>query len=207
LSYGVVWSEAGGLSYSGKLELLDRGLRLEGSGPNGSLARREIAYADVRDVRLGHGRSERVGGRPSVILDRRGGEPVRVEPVEGLEGPGVAFELGLSLAELVSRSATAARVAVVVPIKREARERARRLVADGPPFDPRGLRLERHHVFVSDREVVFVFEGDAVQDAVERLARSPAVWKAAAGWRDCLAGRPRVAVEEYGWVGGSAWGE
>src|SRR6266540_6588474 len=82
-------------------------------------------------------------------------------------GVGTIFEIGALLAELRSeKTAGTSSVAVVVPLKRGSAARARALVREGPPFDP-AIRFERHHVFVSEREVVFVFEGEDVKRAVQ----------------------------------------
>jgi hypothetical protein len=62
------------------------------------------------------------------------------------------------------------------------------------------LGLERHHVFVSEREVVFIFEGDSATAAVEALSRSPRALDAAVRWRRILGGRPRLAEERFGWT-------
>lgn len=94
-------------------------------------------------------------------------------------------------------------IAVVVPIRRGTPEEGRRLVEEGPPFDVEGLGLERHHVFVSEREVVFLFEGDDATAAVDALSRGPNVLKAAVRLRGILAGRPRLAEERFGWRRGS----
>jgi hypothetical protein len=40
-------------------------------------------------------------------------------------------------------------------------------------LDVEGLGLERHHVFVSEPQFVFLFEGDSVTAVVEALSRSP----------------------------------
>jgi len=79
------------------------------------------------------------------------------------------------------------------------RERARELIADGPPFDPEGTGLIAHQVYVTEREVVFVFEGAKPRAALEQLAGDPSVWRAAAAWRDILTGRPRLAEQAYDW--------
>ncbi len=71
---------------------------------------------------------------------------------------------------------------------------------EGPPFEVAELGLERHHVFVSEREVVFFFEGESAAAAVDALARSAGVLKAAVRWRRILAGRPRLAQERFGWT-------
>lgn len=92
------------------------------------------------------------------------------------------------------------RFVVVAPLKVGARTAAQALLAEGPPFDPEGTPLERHDVFVTDREVVFLFEGPEAQEAVQKLAGDPAVWRAAARWRELLAGRPRIAEDVYSWT-------
>jgi hypothetical protein len=60
--------------------------------------------------------------------------------------------------------------------------------------------LERHHVFIGEREVIFFFEGEQAAAAVDALARSQGVLKAAVRWRAILAGRPRLAEEQFGWT-------
>lgn len=201
-AYAVVWREADGPVLAGKLELGVDGLSLKGSGPRGLLARRRLDYADLTEIRIGREPSERLNSLTSVILERHAAPPIFVA---ALESPGTVFELGDVLAELASeRASKASCVTVVVPIKRGAQERALRLIEAGPPFDPTELSLERHRVFVTEREVVFLFEGEDARRAVEKLARRPSVWRVAAAWRDCLAGAPRVAVEAYSWAGSSS---
>jgi len=112
---------------------------------------------------------------------------------------GLLGELTDLLARLRAERAARACVAVVVPIRRGTAEAARRLVEEGPPFDVERLGLERHHVFVSEREVVFLFEGDGAS-AVDALSRSPRVLSAAVRWRGILAGQPRLAQEQFGWT-------
>jgi hypothetical protein len=91
-------------------------------------------------------------------------------------------------------------VVVVAPLKEGAQEAARLLIQGGPPFDPAETSLVRHHVYLTEREVVFVFEGPDAKTAVEALVGDPGVWKAATAWRDCLAGRPRIADEVFAWT-------
>jgi hypothetical protein len=59
--------------------------------------------------------------------------------------------------------------------------------------------LDRHHVFVTEREALFVFEGPGACETLERVLRNTRVLRAAARWRECLAGPPRVAEETYAW--------
>ena len=91
------------------------------------------------------------------------------------------------------------RVAVVAPLRYGAYQDAKQLIESGPPFDPTQTPLVCHEVFLSDAEVVFVFEGPDVGDAVAQLAADPSVWRAAGAWADLLAGKPRIADQSYGW--------
>lgn len=91
------------------------------------------------------------------------------------------------------------RVAMVAPLKYGAYQDAKELIASGPPFDPAATPLIRHEVFLSDTEVVFVFEGPDVTEAVTEIAADPSVWRSAGAWAELLAGRPRVADESYHW--------
>jgi hypothetical protein len=91
------------------------------------------------------------------------------------------------------------RMVVVVPVKESAREQVRALVAKGPPFDLPSSGLEAHHVFLTEREAVFVFEA-ADRSALERLVANVDVWAAAAAWRECVAGEPRLAEDAYSWT-------
>jgi hypothetical protein len=91
------------------------------------------------------------------------------------------------------------RVLVVAPLREDAQTTVRLLIQDGPPFDLTGTGLERHEVFLTDREAVFVFEGDDPRVAVERLLGEATVWRAAVAWRECLAGRPRIAEQAFAW--------
>ena len=91
------------------------------------------------------------------------------------------------------------KLVVVAPLRDGARESARLLIADGPPFDPAASALERHEVYLTEREAVFVFEGPEPRAEVERLIGDPGVWRAASAWRECLAGRPRIADRSFTW--------
>jgi hypothetical protein len=92
------------------------------------------------------------------------------------------------------------RIVVVASLKPGSRDAARLLIENGPPFDPGATALTAHEVFLTDREVVFVFEGENARAIVEELVGDPGVWRAATSWRECLDGRPRLADESYGWA-------
>jgi hypothetical protein len=91
------------------------------------------------------------------------------------------------------------RLAVVLPLRPGGHEAAARLIEAGPPFELRGTPFERHVVFLSDSEVVFVFDGPGVRDAIEDLVGDSDVWSAAAAWRELADGRPRVAEAAFEW--------
>jgi hypothetical protein len=192
--YAVVWRTGDGPTSSGKLELGDDDLVLHGSGGPDGL---RIPFDELSSVEIGRGAAERINGDKSLVLERHSCERVLVA---ALGGVGLLGELTDLLARLQAERAARACVAVVVPIRRGTAEAARRLVQEGPPFDVEDLGLERHHVFVSEREVVFFFEGDSATAAVEALSRSPRVLNAAVRWRGILGGRPRLAEERFGWT-------
>lgn len=91
------------------------------------------------------------------------------------------------------------RAVVVLPLREGASERAAELLRGGPPFDPEAVGLERHHVFLTDREAVFVFEADS-RDVAERLIGEGTFWSAASAWKDLVDGPPRLAEDVYSWV-------
>ncbi len=92
------------------------------------------------------------------------------------------------------------RFVAVLPLKPGARDRAEALLREGPPFDLEQTQFDRHQVFLTDQEVVFVFEGEGPSHTLDLPAEDPALWKAAEGWRACLSDRPRVAVTAYSWA-------
>jgi hypothetical protein len=91
------------------------------------------------------------------------------------------------------------RAVLVLPLLEGARERAAELLRNGPPFDPEAVGLDRHHVFLTDEEAVFVFEADDLE-AAERLIGGESFWTAAGAWKDIVAGPPRLAGDAYTWA-------
>ena len=192
--YAVVWRTGDGPISSGKLEVEDDHLVLEGSDEPDRL---RIPFDELTSVEIGRGTAERISGDKTLVLERHSCERVLVA---ALGGVGLLGELTDLLARLRAERAARACVAVVVPIRRGTAESAQQLIEEGPPFDVESLGLERHHVFVSEREVVFFFEGESATAAVDALSRSPGVLNAAVRWRGILAGRPRLAEERFGWT-------
>src|SRR5205823_3931652 len=91
-------------------------------------------------------------------------------------------------------------VGVVLPLRDGTDSGLRELLADGPPFDPEQIGLERHHVLLTEHEAIFVFVSTQGVDAVEPLLRRPELWVRAAAWRDHLADLPRIADDVYSWT-------
>jgi hypothetical protein len=88
---------------------------------------------------------------------------------------------------------------IVAPLKPGRAERARELLAAGPPFDLERMDFVRHAVHLTDREIVFVFEREGDSATLELSAEDPAIWEAAAAWQECFAERPRVARPAFVW--------
>lgn len=99
-TYAVRWEETEEPPYAGKLELRPRGLRLEAradGGGKGSVVK-DVAYEDVSEVRVGRTAQDRIGDRPTLILERRSGGRIRIASVVQ---PGIVAELAERLAGLL----------------------------------------------------------------------------------------------------------
>lgn len=197
LTYAVFWHEGDGPRRTGKLELANSHIVLEGASAEGALARASLSYADLAEVRIGRSLAERIGGRPSLILERHRGPPIRIGEIAGL---GSLVDLGQVLAELLGQpNGATTQAAVVVPIRRGRREQVRQLIQAGAPLDPERSTLEWHRIYLTDREAIFLFEGPDVRRFLEELVRTPQAWRVASAWAEVIGGKPRVGEEEYAW--------
>lgn len=95
-TYAARWRDERADVGVGKLELGRTSVRLEGGRKRGRLSVRTIRYADVDAVRMAEGRSERIDGRPTVLV-RAGNASVAIASIEGLGSLRELFER-LSLA-------------------------------------------------------------------------------------------------------------
>lgn len=196
-AYAVAWRSRDRAVATGELTLERSALVLRGTDEAGAVRQERLSLELVAAVRIGRAETERIRGERSMVLELRDGTVVAVAPIGAA---GAVFELADLVAELSSEEhAAGAQVAVVVPLRAGTAARARELVATGPPFDVEHTELDAHHVFVSEREVVFVFEGEHAREVVERLIREPQVLRTAVRWRECLGGRPRLAEAVYAW--------
>lgn len=91
------------------------------------------------------------------------------------------------------------RLVVIVPLKEGKTARVRELLEEGPPFDLEATAFDRHHVYVTDREVVFVFEGKGPSQTLDLNGEDAQIWRAAQAWQECLSERPRVAHTAFSW--------
>lgn len=192
-SYGVVWRQGAQPLARGKLELYSRGLMLDGlSGSN--RVTEEIGYDELVGVRVGRSSGERLNGHTTLVLDLAAGDAISLAAVAQ---PGVIGELAERLAEL--RLDASRKTAIVVPLKEGARDAAQALLETGPPFDPTVTELERHEVFLGEREAIFVFESPVGFEAISPLLEDGEVWRGLAAWGELLDGAPRFAEAAFSW--------
>jgi hypothetical protein len=93
-------------------------------------------------------------------------------------------------------------VAIIARLKDGAEARAAELLAKGPPFDPAERGFERHVVYLSATEVVFMFEGREVDSILDEMIAEPFSWLLSAAldeWRTLVDEPPRIARPAYIW--------
>jgi hypothetical protein len=191
-SYGVVWKEGSRGPVPGKLELLPRVLRLDGLDST-----REVPYEAVTAIRVGRSASDRINGGPSVVVERNVGDPITIAAVAQ---PSVVGEIAERLAALRLGAQTSRRLVVIVPLKPDAHASVSRLLRQGPPFDPRSIEaLDRHDVFLTSDEAVFLFESHVGADVLVPLLSDPKLWEAVSAWGEHVAGPPRIAEDVFSW--------
>jgi hypothetical protein len=192
-TYGVVWREGASPLAAGKLEFLPLGIRLDGLEGT-----QDIPYELLAGVRVGRLACERIDGRPSVVIERRSGAPVTISTVAK---PSLVGEIVEQLAALQLGDDPVRRLTVVLPIKPASRASVQALLENGPPFDPERLEgLDRHEVFLTPQEVIFLFDSNFGADALARLIAEPGLWQSAGAWGDHIAGPPRIADNVYSWA-------
>jgi hypothetical protein len=103
ITYAVTWEEPDGSFRSGRLELGTDGLDLEGSNGDGA-RRRGVPYGDLSRFRLARSVGERLHGRPTLLVELRGGDTLRIA---GVSPAGIVGELVDRLAVLTSDPARA----------------------------------------------------------------------------------------------------
>jgi hypothetical protein len=171
---------------AGALEVQDDRLSLRGSGNDRGLELK-IPISALTAVRVGRRASERLNGYPTLILERTPEPPVQVAPFGMTLLPEIA-----NLLTSLSRRAGGDVLTVSVPLKDGCLDRAHRLLAKGPPFDPASLGLNSHEVHLREGEAVFVFRGPNVRARIGGAIRQPVVWRAGLAWQRCFAAPPQI---------------
>jgi hypothetical protein len=196
-TYPVNWEMQPGEMGVGKLELRPRSIVFEGLNGGGP-SRIEIHARDISAIRVARMGSGRLANRPTLVVERRDAAPIRIA---GVAQPGIVSELAERLARLRlgEEHVAVSRVLVVIPLKPGVLDGVAALVRRGPPFDPNAADLERHHVFLTEHEAVFVFEG-TTPETLERLANDAITWTAAGEWAELASGPLRVAEDVYDWI-------
>ncbi len=104
--------------------------------------------------------------------------------------------------EVATEEDALGRIAIIARLIPGAEPRAAELISAGPPFDPHERGFERHSVYLSATEVMFVFEGHEVEWLVDALVDEPFHWmldEALDKWRPIVEGPPRIAREVFSW--------
>ena len=83
-SYAVTWREGDGQVRAGKLMLGATSLRLEGGTARGRLSEERILYGRLSKVGTARRPEERIGGRPTLVLERPGRPSLAIACVDGL---------------------------------------------------------------------------------------------------------------------------
>jgi hypothetical protein len=192
--YPAVWRLGEGAIVAGEVELGEAGLRLDGRSQTGR-SERNASHREIRRVRVARSANERLNGRPTLLLDLQEGPTLAIMPV----GMGLMAEMAELLADLTAAAGEREQLVVVVPLRPGSAGQAKELLAAGPPFQPAEFELDKHEVFVGEREAVFVFQGRGVREALQQAAGEPGLWRAGLAWRGLLAGRPRMIEPAYHW--------
>jgi hypothetical protein len=100
---------------------------------------------------------------------------------------------------LESRASRLHSLAVVLPIREGMREVAAEFLAEGPPFAPETLGLAGHAVFITDSEIVFLFETREGLGTLAEIAADPDFWTVVEAWEHVMADQPRIAPAIYDW--------
>ena len=183
VAFGVEGPPAAGL-----LIVSDDGVELSGSR-RGERVELSVPRQELTRVRIGRNSGERLNGYKTVVLERRNGPDILVAPF----GIALLHEITDLISALAHTTPPTERVELLVPIKRGSSAEVRRLIAEGPPFDPAQLGLDRHDVYLTDTQVRFVFEGPTVHETLHRTLANASVWRAGLAWHSHISGRPRLA--------------
>ena len=100
-TYAVSWEERGQPLSTGRLELAESSLLLNGGNVLGR-ALRELSYGEMTGLRFGRKPADRLGGRPALVLELRDGTCLRIWSIIQ---PGILSELAERLSAAVPAAA------------------------------------------------------------------------------------------------------
>jgi hypothetical protein len=186
--YGVTWKEEAEAPLSGRLEIGPRSFLLHPFDDD-ALVEREFAFDQLTSVEI-----RPPDERPTLVLRAADGRTIELESAveKWILGDVLAHMFGHSLG-----GGTATRVLVVLTLRPGAHERAREIIAGGPPFDPSSTELVTHDVFLLDDQVLFLFGLDAV--AARAQLAEPDFWRPLLAWSELVTGGARLAERIYSW--------
>jgi hypothetical protein len=188
-TYSVLWQEGEQEPVAGTIAALPLGLRFS----TGDGREEEIGYEEITALRVA---ADDLDGKPSLLVERHAGPPLRIASVARAE---LFAEIAQALEDVeLTGEHEAVRLLAIVPLKEDRVEAVRALLRRGPPVVPRLFGIDRYEAYLAGDEAIFVFE--AVPDSeLADLLSSMALWDAAPGWRDNVAGLPRVVEAVYAW--------
>jgi len=189
----VTWRNGDGVLHSGKAELRACALRLDAGGAHVE----EVRYEDLAGVSIARTAKERIANRPTLILERHDGSPLRLASVNQL---GIISELAERLADLHTGHLLARnKIVVVIPLRAGVLDQVRAVLDSGPPFELEESGLRQHEVFLTEREALFIFE-TADESVLRSLLADPSVWAAATVWGQFADGPVRIGKEALAWA-------
>jgi hypothetical protein len=94
------------------------------------------------------------------------------------------------------------RFVLTARLKPDGRQRAETLLAEHSAFGAEELQtaFDRHAIFLSETEVIFLFEGQGAPEAVRALFNDPARSTLVSHWLPLFDGPLHRAAEAYFWV-------
>ena len=191
-AYPIVFRDGDHAPATGRL-LAVRGQILLTGHRHRTLVELDLSAAELTEVRIGRSAHDRLNGYPTVVLERRDQARVLIAPL----GSNLLHEVADLLSTLSAEHAEVeTAIDLIVPLRLDAQQRVRELIAQGPPFDPRALNLRRHEVLLAADHIIFAFEGRQIRQTLERTLSQPSLWRAGVAWRKCITGRPRISNPE-----------
>ncbi|MBI4898287.1 MAG: hypothetical protein HY827_07950 [Actinobacteria bacterium] len=88
---------------------------------------------------------------------------------------------------------------VVARLRPGVEAEVRELIAQGPPLDLQSSGLTRNTIYLSENEVVFLFEGPDAERVMHEFLNDPVASARLASWGHLIDGTPFMARREFDW--------